>query len=78
MSNQVGDCFKFLWPFQDVRTLLLSTYKEIWKRNIEMSEILCNYAFFFNLTDQYVRFNKTYKKFHELLKKKMFRPKKNP
>ena len=22
MSNQVGDCFKFLWPFQNVRTLL--------------------------------------------------------
>ena len=21
MSNQVGDCFKFLWPFQNVRTL---------------------------------------------------------
>ena len=21
MSNQVGDCFKFLWPFQDVQTL---------------------------------------------------------
>ena len=20
MSNHVGDCFKFLWPFQDVRT----------------------------------------------------------
>ena len=23
MSNQVGDCFKFLWPFQNVRTLLI-------------------------------------------------------
>ena len=22
MSNQVGDCFKFLWPFQNVRTLI--------------------------------------------------------
>ena len=22
MSNQVGDCFKFMWPFQNVRTLL--------------------------------------------------------
>ena len=21
MSNRVGDCFKFLWPFQNVRTL---------------------------------------------------------
>ena len=21
MSNQVGDCFKFLWSFQNVRTL---------------------------------------------------------
>ena len=21
MSNQMGDCFKFLWPFQNVRTL---------------------------------------------------------
>ena len=24
MSSQMGDCFKFLWPFQNVRTL--STY----------------------------------------------------
>ena len=23
MSNQVGYCFKFLWPFQNVRTLIL-------------------------------------------------------
>ena len=22
MSNQVGDCFKFLWPFQNIRTLI--------------------------------------------------------
>ena len=22
MSNQVGDCFKILWPFQNVRTLM--------------------------------------------------------
>ena len=22
MSNRVGDCFKFLWPFHNVRTLL--------------------------------------------------------
>ena len=22
MPNEVGDCFKFLWPFQNVRTLL--------------------------------------------------------
>ena len=22
MSNQVGDCFKFVWPFQNVRTLI--------------------------------------------------------
>ena len=21
MSNQVGDCFKYFWPFQNVRTL---------------------------------------------------------
>ena len=26
MSNQVGDCFKFLWPFQNVRTLDLADY----------------------------------------------------
>ena len=26
MSNQVGDCFKFLWPFQNVRTLNLADY----------------------------------------------------
>ena len=25
MSNQVGDCFKFLWPFQNVRTLQISS-----------------------------------------------------
>ena len=25
MSNQVGDCFKFLWPFQNDRTLKLRT-----------------------------------------------------
>ena len=29
MSNQVGDCFKFLWPFQNVRTLTFSYEKVI-------------------------------------------------
>ena len=24
MSNQLGDCFKFLWPFQNVRTLRIT------------------------------------------------------
>ena len=26
MSNQVGDCFKFLWPFHNVRTLHFSVH----------------------------------------------------
>ena len=25
MSNQVGDCFKFVWPFQKLRTLQHTT-----------------------------------------------------
>ena len=33
MSNQVGDCFKFLWPFQNIQTLTNSlrwqTYEDI-------------------------------------------------
>ena len=29
MSNQVGDCFKFLWPFQNVRTLLSTSVKNL-------------------------------------------------
>ena len=38
MSNQVGDCFKFLWPFQNVRTLALA--------NSITHAILCKFASF--------------------------------
>ena len=29
MSNQVGDCFKFFWPFQDVRTLFKTSHDAV-------------------------------------------------
>ena len=29
MSNQVGDCFKFLWPFQNVRTLFKTSHDAV-------------------------------------------------
>ena len=38
MSNQVGDCFKFLWPFQNVRTLL-----NIWVWGVILGRVLQAY-----------------------------------
>ena len=55
-SLLVGDCFKFLWPSQNVRTLKESGFRRIWKSdNIGtinhkkfkfslFSEIFCNTA----------------------------------
>ena len=44
MSNQVGDCFKFLWPFQNFRTLT-SNHQFIFTNPwIFFKEILC-YSF---------------------------------
>ena len=38
MSIQVGDCFKFLWPFQNVRTLL-SFHKSILVQQVDVTSL---------------------------------------
>ena len=39
MSNQVGDCFKFLWHFQNVQTLYASKIRAIWLIVLHSSQI---------------------------------------